>query len=65
MFCPFNTNACGDRKDITLTNEGQEKDVTITNLQKGETCMYVVRAKCGAPAVALPQAVSGVEVAYI
>ena len=65
MFCPFNTKACGQKKDIEFSGEGEKLTINITNLTKGETCFYSVRAKCGAPAFKLNQNVSGVEIQYL
>jgi hypothetical protein len=65
MFCPFNVNSCGSQKDITFSSEGVAENLNITNLTKGETCFYTVRAKCGAPAMKLTQNITGVEIAFL
>ncbi|CDW88228.1 UNKNOWN [Stylonychia lemnae] len=48
--CPFVSGRCGQgKKNIVLSKVGEKQTVKISGLDKGQTCMYKVVAKCGVP----------------
>jgi hypothetical protein len=48
--CQYNTAQCGVTNSVALATTNSTQNVTITNLQLGQTCFYTVKAACGAPA---------------
>jgi len=52
-MCPQRQKTCGKIQEISFDEAGQSIDVTVKGLDIGETCTYVVKAKCGSPGFSL------------
>ena len=48
-MCPFNRTRCGSSNAFSFDNLNQSQSINIT-LAGGETCTYLIEAKCGIPA---------------
>ena len=48
--CQYNTAQCGPQTVVNLANTNSTQNVTVQNLQQGQTCFYTVKATCGGPA---------------
>jgi len=62
-MCPYHRDPCGPNKIIEFSNEGEDGAIHIRGLMKGETCVYNVEARCGAPSLKVHNA-TGVSVFY-
>jgi hypothetical protein len=49
QMCPFYTDKCGSSRSFNYTNSSTAANVTVTNLENGDTCVYKVSAKCSVP----------------
>lgn len=49
-FCPFKKDKCGGTQEASFSKENESATVKATNLEKGESCTWKVKASCGAPA---------------
>ena len=47
--CPFDETYCGTTREFTYTEVGKTGTVSLTAMDKGQTCTYVVKASAGAP----------------
>lgn len=51
-FCPFVREKCGDKEKIEFseTSVNETQQISVSNLNKGDTCCYKVKSKCNSPA---------------
>lgn len=57
-MCPTKKDKCGTNVENQFNNEGETAQLRVENLSAGETCVYKIKAECGAPGI---QKTSGVD----